>query len=69
MSAHVRIPLCLALATLFPVMALDVGPVKMHGFISQGYLKTDNNNFLAEDSSDGSGKFFEAALNASWQPT
>jgi hypothetical protein len=34
----------------------------LHGFVSQGFLKSTKNNFLAE-SKDGSFEFFEAGLN------
>lgn len=39
-----------------------------HGFISQNFILTDENNFLGS-SSDGSFKSNEAALNASWKPS
>lgn len=38
-----------------------------HGFISQGYSKTNTNNFLGS-SSNGSFDFNEAAINGSWRP-
>lgn len=41
--------------------------LKWHGFLSQGYVNTDKNNFLGS-STDGSLKFSEAGLNASWKP-
>lgn len=37
--------------------------IQFHGFVSQGFLKSTDNNFLAS-SSDGSFEFFEAGLNA-----
>lgn len=37
--------------------------LQVHGFVSQGYLKSSNNNFLAESLS-GSEEFTEVALNA-----
>jgi len=40
--------------------------INWHGFISQGFALTDDNNFLGS-SSDGSFKFDEAGLNASWR--
>ena len=36
--------------------------VDIHGFISQGYLKSDQNNFLAE-TEEGSFQFNEMGLN------
>ena len=38
--------------------------VDIHGFISQGYLKTDKNNFLAE-TEDGTFEFNEMGINFS----
>ncbi|MBU0993766.1 MAG: hypothetical protein KJ737_14830 [Proteobacteria bacterium] len=40
----------------------DEGKVDIHGFISQGYLKTDHNNYMAE-TEDGSFQFNELGLN------
>lgn len=40
----------------------DFGEVDIHGFISQGYLKTDHINFLAE-TKDGTFQFNEFAIN------
>jgi len=40
--------------------------INWHGFLSQGFTYTDENNFLGS-SSDGSFKFNEAGLNASWR--
>jgi hypothetical protein len=41
--------------------------INWHGFLSQSYILTDENNFLGS-SSDGSFKFNSAGLNASWKP-
>ena len=55
------------------VMADDTGKVSKfdelnwHGFLSQGFSFTNKNNFLGP-SENGSFKFNEAALNASWRP-
>lgn len=46
----------------------ELGPVDIHGFISQGYLKTNKNNFLAE-TEDGSFQFNEFGINFSTNPT
>ncbi len=39
-----------------------------HGFLSQGYVHTSDNQFLG-DSTDGSADFSEAGLNAAWNAT
>ncbi|MCW7755140.1 porin [Desulfobotulus sp. H1] len=59
--------LCMA----FPAMAVEFGDdlfggVTVHGFISQGYLKSDNNNFFAK-TEDGSARFNEFGVNISSQ--
>jgi hypothetical protein len=41
--------------------------IKWHGFLSQSFILTDENNYLGS-SSDGSFKFNSAGLNASWKP-
>lgn len=46
-----------------PVFAeQEYGGIDIHGFISQGYLKTDDNNYLAE-TEDGSFQFNEMGIN------
>lgn len=49
------------------ISAMEMGNVIVHGFVSQGYLKTTENNF-AENSKDGIGEFNEAAINFSIAP-
>lgn len=44
--------------------AYDLGVVDIHGFISQGYLKSDENNYLGK-SKDGTFEFNELGLNFS----
>jgi len=39
--------------------------IEIHGFISQGFLQTTGNNYLVEDSKDGSFQFNEMGLNFS----
>ncbi len=43
-----------------------IDDINWHGFISQSFIATDENQFLGS-SSDGSFKYNEAALNASWR--
>lgn len=49
-----------------PSFAFNAGDVQIHGFLSQGYLQTDHNNFLAE-TEDGTFQFNEFGLNFSTQ--
>ncbi len=51
-------------AFLYPVYALETGDIEIHGFISQGYLFTDKNNYLAE-TEDGTIEFNEMGINFS----
>lgn len=43
--------------------------VQVHGFLSQGFVKTDGNNWLTMNSNNGSGAMTEAGLNMSTQIT
>ena len=45
-------------------LGADLPPVDIHGFVSQGFLNSNDYNYLG-NSSDGSFKFTEAGLNAS----
>ena len=59
--------LAVTLAVSTPALADDTpdpDAIQFHGFITQGFLKSSDNNFLA-DSSSGSFDYFEAGLNAS----
>lgn len=48
--------------------AVDLGrSVQVHGFVSQGYLDSSSNNFLA-DSRSGTLEFTDLALNVNWVP-
>ncbi len=42
--------------------------LEAHGFVSFGYLRTWENNWLGDDTIDGTGEFYEAALNAIARP-
>jgi hypothetical protein len=43
--------------------------VQVHGFATQGFQYTTNNNILTTTSSDGSPEWFESVINISAQPT
>lgn len=45
--------------------AANMGPVSVHGTFSQGYIDSDNNNFI-EDSEDGTFDFREYGINGIW---
>jgi hypothetical protein len=44
-------------------------PIEIHAFVSQGFIKTTSNNYLAEDSTHGSFEFSEVGINFSKQLT
>ena len=44
-----------------------LGNVDVHGFVSQGYMRSQHNNYLANDSSDGTFAFNEIGINFSKQ--
>lgn len=50
------------LGGLFAVELDKMGGVQIHGFISQGYLYSDDNNFYA-DTENGTPKFNELCIN------
>lgn len=58
-----------------PARALDLGPeggvlsVEVHGFVSQGFILTNGNNYLANDTKHGSFQFSEIGLNFTKQIT
>ena len=58
----------LALSHPTALLAIDIEGLSIHGFISQGYLKSNDNNYLAE-TKDGTFEFNETALNFSLKPT
>jgi hypothetical protein len=43
--------------------------IQIHGFATQGFLYTTNNNILTTNSSNGSPQWFESVINISSQPT
>jgi len=56
----------LALASVSSAARAEDGtdsPVEVHGFVSQGFIKTTENNYLAADSTRGSFEFTEAGIN------
>lgn len=46
----------------------DKKPINFHGFISQAYLKTDENNFLGSSEGKGSLDYTEIGANVSFSP-
>ena len=66
----IRLSILISMLVIAPEMLLavefDAGKLtlNMHGFLSQGYLKSDANNFLAE-TKDGTFEFREYGLNVS----
>ncbi len=65
-----RIILFTALSTSLPTIShsYDLGPVKIHGFLSQGYILTSDNVIHAFGSNNkGSFELNEIALNGSYQ--
>lgn len=49
-----------------PALALDYGPVSIHGIFSQGYIDSTHNNYI-EDSEGGTTAFREYGVNAMWK--
>lgn len=55
---------CLYLLAASTAVADETDRLSLHGFASQGYLYSNNNDFFG-DSTDGSWEYYEAGLNAS----
>ncbi len=51
----------------FPVNAYEVAGVDIHGFISQGFLRSNDYNYLSHKSKDGSFEYNEMGINFSKQ--
>ena len=62
---------CIALIILFGciflerVHAIEADDIRIHGFISQGYLESNKNNYLTNDSEEGSFQLSEMGINFS----
>jgi hypothetical protein len=70
MRGWVTVATCAMVVTLAPsVSAIDLGQdgsvasVEVHGFASQGFILTTNNNYLSANSTDGSFQYSEIGLN------
>jgi hypothetical protein len=65
LSCFILVPLCL------PAQDFKLGgrEVQIHGFASQGFIYTDNNNWLTMHTSQGSGAFTDFGANISMQVT
>ena len=61
--------LCFGLNTNAQDIEEEASWVDIHGFISQGNLKSDEYNYLAHDAADGSFQFNEMGINFSKQMT
>jgi len=61
----------MVLVVVFPstLLAFEVGNFHINGFVSQGYLDSSENNFLTEDSKEGSTQFREIGMTAQGQLT
>ena len=51
------------------VCAFDFDQLQVHGFVSQGFLKSDKNKFLYADTEDGSFEFNEVGISFSKELT
>ncbi len=69
MKKIVMAALCGALSLPGALWALDMSQVRVNGFASQGYIKTDGNNFLVPESKDGSFDLSEVGITVNTQVT
>ncbi|MDA8139593.1 MAG: hypothetical protein M0036_13165 [Desulfobacteraceae bacterium] len=59
----------LSLGAPHGALAYDLGGVQIHGFVSQGFLYSDDYNYLANDTKDGSFEYNEMGINFGKQLT
>ncbi len=52
----------------FAANSFELGPVQIHGFLSQGYIYSSGNEYLQGSDSGGSFDFSEAAINFLYRP-
>ncbi len=67
-SPSLLIPVLAVLAAAPALRAADLGDLQFHGFVSQGYLWTSNNNWYGDTTGPGTFEFNEFALNAVARP-
>jgi hypothetical protein len=60
--------LALIAAAVGQAQSLDDLNIQFHGYATQGFLYTTNNNIFTTNSSDGSPAWTEAVINVSAQP-
>ncbi|THB68111.1 MAG: hypothetical protein D6B27_03270 [Gammaproteobacteria bacterium] len=56
------------LCAAFASGAYDLGPVHVHGFLSQGYILSSGNEYIDESDSGGSFDFTQAGVNFLYRP-
>jgi len=69
-SFHLPLLLLISLTSSSPAWADDRfnDSLQMHGFLTQSFIITDNNNFFGKTSGDEHFGFTEAGINASYRP-
>ena len=63
----VMVGLCILFGSM-TAMAYDLKGIDIHGFASQGYLYSDENNFFTANTKDGTFAYNEVGINFSTQP-
>ena len=61
-SSRILVP-ALAILAAIPLAAMDSSDVQIHGFASQGYLRTTNNELYGQETTKGTFSFNEFGLN------
>jgi hypothetical protein len=61
-SSRILVP-ALAVLAAIPLAAMDSSDVQIHGFASQGYLRTTNNELYGQETTKGTFSFNEFGLN------
>ena len=63
-----RLYIAIALCLSHCAHAQDLSNLTWHGFISQGYVYTTDNNFFGPSEDGGSWEFTDVGLGATWKP-
>jgi hypothetical protein len=66
-SSRILVP-ALAVLAAIPLAAMDSSDVQIHGFVSQGYMRTTNNELYGQETTKGTFSFNEFGVNVMATP-
>jgi hypothetical protein len=65
---YIAAGILLAVGSTAPAQSIDELNIQVHGYVTQGFVYTSQNNWNTTESSDGSAAWNDAVLNVSAQP-